>query len=98
MIDPTIAEYYGQAPEETRLEHGPFRFEEARTRELIGRFADPGALLPRRRLLLRVERDRDQLERAAGVSGLRDRCYRCYGAAVTRRLTTSRRGRLLVFG
>ena len=41
MIDPTIAEYYGQAPEETRLEHGPFRLEEARTRELIGRFAPP---------------------------------------------------------
>ena len=41
MIDPAIAEYYGQAPEETRLEQGPFRLEEARTRELIGRFAAP---------------------------------------------------------
>ena len=41
LIDPAIVEYYGQAPEETRLEHGPFRLEEARTRELIGRFAPP---------------------------------------------------------
>ena len=41
MIDPAIVEYYGLAPEETRLEQGPFRLEEARTRELIGRFAPP---------------------------------------------------------
>lgn len=41
VIDPAIAEYYGQAPEETRLEQGPFRLEEARTRELIDRFAAP---------------------------------------------------------
>jgi ubiquinone/menaquinone biosynthesis C-methylase UbiE len=41
VIDPAIVEYYGLAPEETRLEQGPFRLEEARTRELIGRFAAP---------------------------------------------------------
>jgi ubiquinone/menaquinone biosynthesis C-methylase UbiE len=40
-IDPAIAEYYGQAPEETRLQQGPFQLEEARTRELILRFAPP---------------------------------------------------------
>jgi len=40
-IDPAIAEYYGQAPEETRLQQGPFQLEEARTRELIHRFAPP---------------------------------------------------------
>jgi ubiquinone/menaquinone biosynthesis C-methylase UbiE len=36
-LDPTIADYYGRAPEESRLEHGAFRLEEARTRELIQR-------------------------------------------------------------
>ena len=41
LIDPAIAEYYGQAPEESRLEQGPFQLEEARTRELILRFAPP---------------------------------------------------------
>jgi ubiquinone/menaquinone biosynthesis C-methylase UbiE len=38
-FDPTIAEYYDRAPEESRLEHGAFRLEEARTRELIERHA-----------------------------------------------------------
>jgi ubiquinone/menaquinone biosynthesis C-methylase UbiE len=36
-LDPAIADYYGRAPEESRLEHGAFRLEEARTRELIQR-------------------------------------------------------------
>ena len=40
-LDPTIADYYGRAPEESRLEHGAFRLEEARTRELIERHAPP---------------------------------------------------------
>jgi SAM-dependent methyltransferase len=40
-FDPAIAEYYQRAPEETRLELGPFRLEAARTRELIQRFAPP---------------------------------------------------------
>jgi ubiquinone/menaquinone biosynthesis C-methylase UbiE len=40
-FDPVIADYYDRAPEETRLEQGPFQLEEARTRELILRFA-PG--------------------------------------------------------
>jgi ubiquinone/menaquinone biosynthesis C-methylase UbiE len=38
-FDPTIATFYGQAPEETRLEQLPFRLEEIRTRELIQRHA-----------------------------------------------------------
>jgi hypothetical protein len=38
-LDHTIAAYYGQAPEETRLEQVPFRLEEIRTRELIQRHA-----------------------------------------------------------
>jgi ubiquinone/menaquinone biosynthesis C-methylase UbiE len=38
-IDPTIAEYYHRAPEEDRLQQGPFILEEARTRELIERYA-----------------------------------------------------------
>src|SRR5918994_4554119 len=40
-FDPVIADFYDRTPEETRLEHGPFRLEEARTRELIQRFAPP---------------------------------------------------------
>jgi ubiquinone/menaquinone biosynthesis C-methylase UbiE len=38
-LDPTIAEYYQRAAEEHRLEQGPFRLEEVRTRELIERHA-----------------------------------------------------------
>ena len=38
-LDPTIAAYYEQTPEESRLEHGAFRLEEARTRELVLRHA-----------------------------------------------------------
>jgi ubiquinone/menaquinone biosynthesis C-methylase UbiE len=38
-LDRAIADYYGRAPEESRLEHGAFRLEEARTRELIERHA-----------------------------------------------------------
>ena len=38
-FDQTIAAYYGQAPEEMRLEQIPFRLEEIRTRELIQRHA-----------------------------------------------------------
>ena len=38
-LDPTIAEYYHQAPEESRLEQGPFLLEELRTREVIERHA-----------------------------------------------------------
>ena len=40
-FDPVIADFYVRAPEEARLEQGPFRLEEARTRELIQRFAPP---------------------------------------------------------
>lgn len=40
-IDPLIAAYYDRAPEESRLEHGAFRLEELRTRELINRHAPP---------------------------------------------------------
>jgi SAM-dependent methyltransferase len=40
-IDPGIADYYERAPEETRLTQGPVQLEEARTRELIQRFAPP---------------------------------------------------------
>ncbi len=40
-LDPTIAGYYDRTPEESRLQQGPFRLEEARTRELIERFAPP---------------------------------------------------------
>jgi ubiquinone/menaquinone biosynthesis C-methylase UbiE len=39
VLDPTIAEYYQRAPEEHRLEQGPFVLEEVRTRELIERHA-----------------------------------------------------------
>jgi SAM-dependent methyltransferase len=41
VFDPVITEYYDRAPEEARLEQGPFQLEEARTRELIQRFAPP---------------------------------------------------------
>ncbi|HEX5963296.1 MAG TPA: methyltransferase domain-containing protein [Gemmatimonadales bacterium] len=46
-LDPTIAEYYHRAPEEHRLEQGPFILEEVRTRELIERHAQrpPATLL-----------------------------------------------------
>jgi SAM-dependent methyltransferase len=40
-FDPAITDYYDRAPEEVRLEQGPFQLEEARTRELIRRFAPP---------------------------------------------------------
>ena len=40
-VDPVITDYYDRAPEEIRLEQGPFQLEEARTRELIQRFAPP---------------------------------------------------------
>jgi ubiquinone/menaquinone biosynthesis C-methylase UbiE len=40
-FDPAIATYYNQAPEESRLEHGAFRLEELRTRELIERHVPP---------------------------------------------------------
>ena len=38
-IEPSIAEFYHQTPEEHRLEQGPFVLEELRTRELIQRHA-----------------------------------------------------------
>jgi len=46
-MDPAIADYYDRAPEEARLEHGAFRLEAARTRELIERHAPrpPGTVL-----------------------------------------------------
>lgn len=40
-FDPDIQAYYDRAPEESRLELGPFRLEELRTRELILRHASP---------------------------------------------------------
>jgi SAM-dependent methyltransferase len=40
-FDPVIADYYDRAPEEARLQQGPFQLEEARTRELISRLAPP---------------------------------------------------------
>ena len=40
-FDRAIADYYERAPEESRLQQGPFQLEEARTRELIQRFAAP---------------------------------------------------------
>src|SRR6185312_10601066 len=40
-MDPAIAEFYQRTPEEARLTQGPFQLEEARTRELIQRFAPP---------------------------------------------------------
>lgn len=38
-VDPVITDYYDRTAEEDRLGQGPFRLEEARTRELILRFA-----------------------------------------------------------
>ena len=40
-FDRVIADYYERAPEEARLEQGPFQLEEARTRDLIQRYAPP---------------------------------------------------------
>jgi SAM-dependent methyltransferase len=40
-FDPVIADFYDRTPEEDRLGQGPFQIEEARTRELIQRFAPP---------------------------------------------------------
>jgi SAM-dependent methyltransferase len=40
-LDPVITDYYDRAPEGARLQQGPFQLEEARTRELIQRFAPP---------------------------------------------------------
>jgi ubiquinone/menaquinone biosynthesis C-methylase UbiE len=40
-FDPAIADFYDRTPEEARLQQGPFVLEEARTRELIQRFAPP---------------------------------------------------------
>ena len=40
-LDSAIAAFYDRTPEEDRLEQGPFQIEEARTRELIERFAPP---------------------------------------------------------
>jgi SAM-dependent methyltransferase len=40
-FDPVINDYYERAPEEARLRQGPFQLEEARTRELIQRYAPP---------------------------------------------------------
>jgi ubiquinone/menaquinone biosynthesis C-methylase UbiE len=46
-LDPVISDYYDRAPEEARLQQGPFQLEEARTRELIQRFAPrpPGTVV-----------------------------------------------------
>ena len=44
-MDPVITDYYDRAPEEARLEQGPFQLEAARTRELIQRFVGDAALL-----------------------------------------------------
>jgi SAM-dependent methyltransferase len=40
-LDRVITDYYDRTPEEVRLGQGPFQLEEARTRELIQRFATP---------------------------------------------------------
>src|SRR5512132_3265752 len=40
-LDSAIATFYERAPEEGRLQQGPFQLEEVRTRELIQRFAPP---------------------------------------------------------
>src|SRR5919199_523314 len=40
-FDRAIADYYERAPEESRLEHGAFQLEQARTRELIERHSPP---------------------------------------------------------
>ena len=46
-LDPVISDYYDRAPEERRLQQGPFQLEEVRTRELIQRFAPrpPGTVV-----------------------------------------------------
>ncbi len=41
QFDPAIRDFYDRTPEEARLQQGPFQLEEARTRELILRFAPP---------------------------------------------------------
>lgn len=41
QLDPLVGAYYERVPEESRLEAGAFRLEEARTRELIVRHAPP---------------------------------------------------------
>ena len=40
-LDPAVADFYERTAEEARLQQGPFQLEEARTRELIERFAPP---------------------------------------------------------
>jgi SAM-dependent methyltransferase len=40
-FDGVIADYYDRTPEEARLKQGPFQLEEARTRDLIQRYAPP---------------------------------------------------------
>ncbi len=40
-FDRAIGDYYERAPEEARLQQGPFQLEQARTRDLIDRFAPP---------------------------------------------------------
>jgi SAM-dependent methyltransferase len=40
-LDSAVADFYDRTPEEDRLGQGPFQLEEARTRELIERFAPP---------------------------------------------------------
>jgi ubiquinone/menaquinone biosynthesis C-methylase UbiE len=40
-LDRVIADFYERTPEEARLKQGPFQLEEARTRELIQRYAPP---------------------------------------------------------
>jgi SAM-dependent methyltransferase len=40
-FDPAIIEYYDRTAEESRLEQGPFRLEQERTRELLHRFMPP---------------------------------------------------------
>jgi ubiquinone/menaquinone biosynthesis C-methylase UbiE len=40
-LDPAIDDYYQRAPEERRLDEGPFQLERLRTRELIQRHAPP---------------------------------------------------------
>jgi ubiquinone/menaquinone biosynthesis C-methylase UbiE len=39
LMDPAITDFYNQTSEEARLQQGPFQLEDARTRELIQRFA-----------------------------------------------------------
>jgi ubiquinone/menaquinone biosynthesis C-methylase UbiE len=40
-VDPAVADFYQRTAEEARLEQGAFQLEQARTRELIQRFAPP---------------------------------------------------------